>query len=531
MGLRLLIVLMILCLESVSAFGKPLLILHTNDTHSFLENSVFDLTQGGYARLKTLIDSERARAASLGIPTLTLDAGDFLEGTMFYMADRGEAVMHIMDTMGYDAITVGNHDWLMGTSDMSHLLSDVNYSFTLLADNLRADTSRFPGLKKLQPYKIMEIDGKKIAILGYTTDENNFKWAFDQGHITEPLKSMQKWGKKLKAMGVKTVIGLSHLGFNTDIELIGKTKDIDLVVGGHSHSLIDRPYLALNKNGRPIPVVQAGENAKYLGTLLVDIADDGSVTVLERHLLPVDTNVDENPAMLELVQDARAKVNKLYGEDYLSTVIGSSEVDLISSSGSMTVWNKVLADAIKESINADIGVHSPNLTGSDLKKGALTREQIMMSYPHYLSLDDRWGWRIYNVKIYGAVAKMLMEYYLKGGDAVVLSGVKFRIEVDKKGKKKIKDITVNGQPLQVFKKYTVAFPEAVIKGGLGITGLLMDILHSIERTEICMWDAFEAKIRHLGVIPADYLSRPDREAAGKNKSLEEDNYMFLPATR
>ncbi|HAZ13490.1 MAG: hypothetical protein A2X86_13245 [Bdellovibrionales bacterium GWA2_49_15] len=522
---RLCLIFFLLCFCALSVSAKPVLILHTNDLHSFLENSMFYPEWGSYARLKTVMDQERAKARELGISTITLDGGDFLEGTHFYMVDGGRHIFKIMDAMNYDAVNVGNHDWLMGTAEMGHLLADVNYSFTLVNSNLVADLDRFPGLKKLKPYKMMEVDGRKIAIFGVTTDDDLYKWAFDDGRITKPVKVANKWGKKLKAMGAQTIIALTHIGFDRDKDFVAQTKDFDLVVGGDSHTLIDRPYFGRNKNGRQVPIIQAGDHAKYLGTLLVDFEADGSVKVLERKIIPITSEIAEDPALHDMVAEARGKVDRMYGESALKEVVGHAEVDLQNSSGTMTIWNKVIADSFKESINADIGVHSPALTGVNVRKGPVTREQIMMTYPRFLSLQDRWGWHIYHVEMYGLVAKMLMDKYLTSGEAVVLSGVKFRVEINKRGKKKIKDITIGGEPIKLLKKYTVAFPEGVIKGGLGMIGVLIDILHTVRRTEETVWNAIESKVRRLGTIREDYLAAP----SGNEKSLGEGgDVMFIP---
>ncbi len=516
MMVRLLILALMLGFSALAAQARPILILHTNDLHSFLENSRFDTSRGGYARLKTAIDREKTKAALLNVPVMTLDGGDFLEGTLFYMVDRGRSILKIMDAMGYDAVAIGNHDWLMGTAEMGHLFADVDYSYTVLNANMKADLNLFPGLKKLRPYLMMDVDGNKIAVLSVTTDDNLYGWAFDQGKIKKPFKVANQWAKKLKKMGVKTVIALTHLGFDRDKELVNESKDIDLVIGGDSHTLIDRPYFIGNKKGRQVAIIQAGDHANYLGTLLMEIEASGSVRVLERGIVPITTSIPEDPTVREMVRQARADVNKMYGESFLQTVVGTAEIDLINSSSSMSVWNKVIGDSFKEALNADIGVHSPALTGVDIKKGEITREDIAMTYPRFLSLDDRWGWHIYHVEMYGLVAKLLMDQYLTGSEPVVLSGVKFRIEVSKKGKKKIKDIMIGGEPIQLLKKYSVAFPEGVIKGGLGIMGLLIDLLHEVNRTEVTVWDAIEAKVRRLGTI---------RDEQGLHG---EEDAMFLP---
>ena len=90
--------------------AKLITILHTNDLHSYLENTIKDPSKGGHAYLKTVLEEEKAKSEKLGIPTLVFDAGDFLEGNLFFMSNGGKQVMKVMNHMGYDAVVLGNHD-------------------------------------------------------------------------------------------------------------------------------------------------------------------------------------------------------------------------------------------------------------------------------------------------------------------------------------------------------------------------------------------------------------------------------------
>ena len=119
----------LLCSLGVKA--KLVQILHTNDLHSYLESTIKDPTKGGHAYLKTVIDREKFLAGRKGVPTLVLDAGDFLEGNLFFLADGGKQVMKVMNNMGYDAVVLGNHDWLMGTKQMEGYLEESAPTFPL----------------------------------------------------------------------------------------------------------------------------------------------------------------------------------------------------------------------------------------------------------------------------------------------------------------------------------------------------------------------------------------------------------------
>ena len=127
----------LMCSFGLSA--KLVQILHTNDLHSYLESTIKDPKKGGHAYLKTAIEKQKYLAGRQGIPSLVLDAGDFLEGNLFFLADGGKQVMKVMNNMGYDAVVLGNHDWLMGTKQMEGYLEETAPSFPLLAANFKAD--------------------------------------------------------------------------------------------------------------------------------------------------------------------------------------------------------------------------------------------------------------------------------------------------------------------------------------------------------------------------------------------------------
>ena len=137
--------------NALNGQAKLVQILHTNDLHSYLESTIKDPKKGGYATLKTLIDREKLRAMKQGIPTLVLDAGDFLEGNLFFLSDGGKQVMRVMNQMGYDAAVLGNHDWLMGTRQMDDYLKEVPPNFPLLAANFSAKNNFSVIQKTIQP--------------------------------------------------------------------------------------------------------------------------------------------------------------------------------------------------------------------------------------------------------------------------------------------------------------------------------------------------------------------------------------------
>lgn len=163
--------------------AKLLQILHTNDTHSYLDNSTHSTTRGGMARLKTLIDTYKAQATANGIKTLVVDAGDFLEGNIYYMARDGRATFNIHNEMGYDIGTLGNHDYQMGSPELDKMLSEIDLKFSLIVANLDVSNKYKNINEKIKPYKEINFDGVKVGVLGLTTDEVFYKWRLARGAI------------------------------------------------------------------------------------------------------------------------------------------------------------------------------------------------------------------------------------------------------------------------------------------------------------------------------------------------------------
>ncbi|MDR1679752.1 MAG: metallophosphatase [Prevotellaceae bacterium] len=268
--------LVLLFFVSCASTTKELVILHTNDTHSQVEpNNIIAGNQysglGGYARRAAFIDSVRTKNRNV----LLLDAGDFLQGTPFFNFFKGDLEAKAYRAMRYDAVTLGNHEFDNGVAALDRVLLEmdipvvcVNYSMTGTA--LDSLVTRF---------KIFERGGLKIGVFGVGVNPNsliaeqNFK---DISYI-EPVVIANYYADFLKGVEkCDLVICLSHLGNDTknsidgmsDSVLVRRTRNIDLVIGGHSHELIDRLRVP-NLDGDSIPVVQAGRTGAYIGEVKI----------------------------------------------------------------------------------------------------------------------------------------------------------------------------------------------------------------------------------------------------------------------
>ena len=474
--------------------AKLLQILHTNDTHSYLDNATHSTTVGGAARLKTLIDSFKNSMSEKGIPTLVVDAGDFLEGNAYFMAQAGRKSFEVHNEMGYDIGTLGNHDYQMGSVELDKLLGEVDLKFSLIVANF--DTSdKYKALKnKITPYKEIEFDGMKIAFLGLTTDEVFYKWRLMKGAIANPIETGQKFEKILKKRNNDFIIALTHIGVLRDIKLAEKTENIDLIIGGHSHTALFQPSYGINKRKQKVPVVQAGEHTEYLGRLVVDLVKGKPLKIVSYELVPVklvDAVADRE--ITKIVENADSELDAIYGKDWLNEKIGFSDLEVGDSEGTHK-WAYFITDTMKEKTGADIAIHSPDMNGSNYPVGAITRRSIINSIPRVFELDQKYGWDIYTVKIKGVWLKLTMDALAFSGKPLTFSGLKMEYFKTPLGFT-IKKLLVNGKKINPFKTYTVAFTEGIVKGAEGIDARSVTILRNTKNTNFKIWATLEERLQ------------------------------------
>lgn len=249
-----------------------LCILHTNDVHSRMDPFPMDggrlAGMGGVAKRAKLIQQIRAEEEHL----LLLDAGDIFQGTPYFNLFKGELEIKVMSQMGYDAATIGNHDFDAGIEGLYQQLPNANFSLLNcnyeLSDTLLHD--------KVAPWKIFEKGGIKIGVLGVGIELKGLvpEKLYGKTVYRDPILYANKTASLLKnEMKCDYVICLSHLGFKykgekvSDIHLANESKDIDLILGGHTHTYMEKPHFEKNKNGRPIMINQAWWAGLVLGRI------------------------------------------------------------------------------------------------------------------------------------------------------------------------------------------------------------------------------------------------------------------------
>ena len=248
-----------------------LTILHTNDTHSQVEPKANG--QGGYARRMGLIKQERQADENL----LLVDAGDFCQGTPYFNFYHGRVEIDAMNRMGYDAATLGNHEFDNGLDTLAAVLETAQ--FPIVCANYDFAGTAMEG--KAKPYVIVHKGGLKIGITGLGCDPKGLisDRNFLPAKYLDPYISAQRVADELRLKKCDIVVCLSHLGTYgkaegdvSDVQLVKSTRGIDVVIGGHTHKLYDQLRVA-NLDGDSIPVCQMGKSGVYLGKIVLLLGD------------------------------------------------------------------------------------------------------------------------------------------------------------------------------------------------------------------------------------------------------------------
>lgn len=251
---------------------KKIVILHTNDVHSHIEpfpsTDASYANQGGVARRLNLINSIRKENENV----LLLDAGDIFQGTPYFNFYGGELEFKLMSMMGYDAATIGNHDFDNGVGGLAKQMP--NASFKMISSNYDFSNTIMEGLT--EPYQIYLKDGIKIGVFGLGIQLKGLvtQALSKETKYIDPLEIAQDMTRKLKQEEkCDLVICLSHLGYEykfdkiSDVKLAQQTQDIDLIIGGHTHTFLPKPVVLKNKVGKDVLVNQVGWAGINLGRI------------------------------------------------------------------------------------------------------------------------------------------------------------------------------------------------------------------------------------------------------------------------
>jgi 5'-nucleotidase/UDP-sugar diphosphatase len=383
---------------------KTFTILHTNDLHSnFLgmspaaDYSPFtlndDKTRGGYARLAALIAARKEARQNQG-PVLVLDGGDYSMGTAFGAAIRETgAELLLLSQMGFDATTLGNHDFDLGPDGLSKSIDVALKQGRIPAivasnSNFSANDAKLIGLQKLvadetiSPYTVIERGGIRFGVFGLLGKEAVFYTA-GAGTVTfaDAIETALAIVKRLRETEkVDVVICLSHGGLEQgkdgrftdgeDVRLAKAVPGIDIVIGGHTHTELQDPILV---NGRT-PVVQTGKYGENLGELVITL-DDSRLTVESFKLHPIDDSMTGDKTIANEIEKIKKTVTEAvfasrgYRIDQPLAIAPQDLPNTFTDIAAGTLLSNLVTDAFRKATKADIGFTANGLMRSPLTRG------------------------------------------------------------------------------------------------------------------------------------------------------------------
>lgn len=282
----------LLLMTGLPAWGRKkqqtiqLTVLHSNDVHSqidpFPENHSRFPDKGGFARRLSYIQQVRRDDPDV----LVFDSGDFFQGTPYFNFYKGKLEIELMNRMGVDAVTIGNHEFDNGLDMLSQRISEAHFPFVSANYEFH-----HPALKnQVMPYVVLERKGVRIGVFGLGVQLDGLVNAKQMGDTVwlEPVAVAQRISQHLKQKErCDVVIALSHLGYSMnngqdDKAIAAQTDCIDFILGGHTHTLLQKPEEVINRVGKKVWINQVGYSGVYLGHLNISLSRgvDGQVQLL-----------------------------------------------------------------------------------------------------------------------------------------------------------------------------------------------------------------------------------------------------------
>ena len=455
-----------------------LTILHTNDFHARFEPiskydsgcSAEDNTEGkcfgGSARLVTGIEAARQRAGNT--PTLLVDGGDQFQGTLFYTYNKGKLAAEMMNKLGYDGMTVGNHEFDDGPEVLREFVGAVD--FPILMSN--ADVSGEPLLSDvIQKSTVIEKGGEKIGLIGLTPqDTEELASPGPNVVFTDPSGAVQGEVDKLTEMGVNKIVVLSHSGYAVDQRVAANTTGVDVIVGGHSNTLLSNsvegaagPYPTV-VNG--VQIVQAYAYGKFLGELNVTFDDGGNVTAATGDLIVMDGGVAEDGATKSRIAEAAAPLEEIRNKVVAETAeaIGGERDSCRAVECQM---GSLIADAMLDRVKdqgIEIAIQNGGGIRASIDAGPVTMGEVLTVLPFQNTLST---FQVTGATIVAALENGVSQVEEGAGRFPQVAGMTFAFDPKAEAGSRVSDVMVGGAPIEAGKVYGVVSNNYVRNGGDG----------------------------------------------------------------
>ncbi len=453
-----------------------LTILHTNDFHARFEPiSAYDSgcsaedndageCFGGSARLQTAINEAKTRTNNY----ILVDGGDQFQGTLFYTYYKGKLAAEMMNQMGYDAMTVGNHEFDDGPEVLRGFVDAVE--FPVLMSN--ADISGEDLLKdSIMKSTVIEKGGAKIGLIGLTPLDTDELASPGKNIIyTAPTEAVQAEVDKLTEEGVNKIIVLSHSGLNVDKKVAENTTGVDVIVGGHDNSLLSNTQEGA-KGPYPVMVgdtaiVQAYAYGKCLGELNVVFDDEGVITEAKGEPILLDGSVAEEEGTKARIAEAAAPLDEIRNEVVAETS-DAIEGDRSVCRAVECPMGNLVADAMLDRVK-DQGIEVAIANGGGLRAsidaGEVTMGDVLTVLPFQNTLST---FQVTGATLVEALENGVSQMEDGGGRFPQVAGISFTVDPSAEPGSRVSEVMVGGEPIDPEKTYGVVSNNYVRNGGDG----------------------------------------------------------------
>jgi len=508
---KVLLCLALVLLLAVSAVAAQddtfsLTIMHTNDTHAGHEPQ--SNGNGGVAREAAVVKQIRGQVDN----SVLLDAGDRFTGTLFHTQYLGQDQVQIMNLLGYDAMTLGNHEFDNGDDILAKFIEGLKFPVV----NANIDASASPVLKdKWTPTTVLDVGGQKIGVIGLTTA--------DVPDIASPGKELVFNGDYAKVVndaaaqlteqGVNKIILLTHTGIEVDTTLLPQLENVDVVVGGHSHTLLSNTYkgaadaypLKFNSaSGEPMYYVQAGSNNVYLGRLDVVFDANGVVTSAAGDTILLSQYITPDTEMNDLVAELSVPIAEMR-----NTAIGATtDVLLVGDRAVCRVeecnMGDVIADAMRAETGAQIAIMNGGGVRASIEPGEITLGEVLTVQPFSNLIST---FELKGADVVAALENGVSQLVVENGKVKregapgrfpQVSGLRYTIDPTKEPGSRIVSVEVEGKngdyaPIDLEAVYKMVTINFVRLGGDGYTVLAENAINPYDFGHV----DYEATVAYL----------------------------------
>ncbi|MCY4052148.1 MAG: bifunctional metallophosphatase/5'-nucleotidase [Gammaproteobacteria bacterium] len=504
-------------LFSTPLVAEILTILHTSDLHARIEpinqhnNTCTEkeiseqICFGGYARLATAIQTERDKSKH----TILVDAGDQFQGSLFFTYYQGQALVELMNMVRYDGMTTGNHEFVLGPEGLNRFIQQTK--FPVLLSN--ADISEEPLLNDiLKPSTIVEREGYKYGLIGLSPmNTEELSSPGPNVKFTNPVMALSREITKLTSQGVNRIIVLSHLGFGMDKYIAASVDGIDVIVGGHSNTLLSNhddtlsagpyPTWVNSPNGVPVAIVHAYAYGKYLGRLDISFDDQGKLTSATGDPILLDYKIKQNQEVQEIIEKLDKPLNEIRSF-VISKATRPINGSRINCRNRDCETGNLVADAIlshMKSKGADIAIINSGGLRSSIDQGDITMAEVLAMLPFDNKLSS---FELTGADILATLESGVAGVKWESGRFPQVSGIRFRYSFSSEnGSPSVYDVEVNKEyhwvPIDLDEIYGVVTNDFLRSGGDGYSAFFQNARNANDYGPA------------ISDIVADYLKRMD----------------------